>query len=69
MSTVFQNQGCQMDLSMGEADVPVSALNAFDTIAILLLVPVFDKLVYPYLKSVGYPLSMLQKMGELRCRW
>jgi hypothetical protein len=63
MSTAFQNQGCQMDLSMGSIQVPVSALNTFDTVSILLLVPVFDGFLYPYLKEKGYPLSMLQKMG------
>jgi hypothetical protein len=34
-----------MDLSIGGAPVPVSALNCFDTLAILLLVPVFDGFV------------------------
>ncbi len=56
-----------MDLSMGEASVPVSALNAFDTFVILLLVPVFEQLLYPYMKRIGYPLTMLQKMGESCC--
>eukprot|EP01040_Poterioochromonas_malhamensis_P014576 gene14576-16151_t len=63
MSTAFQNQGCQMDLSFGDILVPVSALNTFDTVAILLLVPLFDGVIYPYFKRKGIPLSMLQKMG------
>eukprot|EP01041_Mallomonas_annulata_P006536 gene6536-13231_t len=63
MSTGFQNQGCQMDLSLGNLSVPVSALNMFDTAIILLLVPVFDGLVYPFLKKRGLPLSMLHKIG------
>eukprot|EP00597_Dinobryon_sp_UTEXLB2267_P005647 CAMPEP_0170080918 /NCGR_PEP_ID=MMETSP0019_2-20121128/16920_1 /TAXON_ID=98059 /ORGANISM="Dinobryon sp., Strain UTEXLB2267" /LENGTH=662 /DNA_ID=CAMNT_0010295097 /DNA_START=50 /DNA_END=2038 /DNA_ORIENTATION=- len=63
MSTAFQNQGCQMDLTMGGAPVPVSALNCFDTLAILMLVPFFDGWLYPYFKKIGYPLSMLQKIG------
>jgi solute carrier family 15 (peptide/histidine transporter), member 3/4 len=63
MSTVFQNQGCQMNLELGGFPIPVSALNIFDTIAILLLVPVFDGFVYPYMKKIGRPLSMLTKIG------
>jgi hypothetical protein len=63
MSTAFQNQGCQMNLDMGAIQVPVSALNVFDVLAILVLVPVFDRGIYPYLKRKGYPLSMLQKIG------
>ena len=52
-----------MDLRLGGLSVPVSALNMFDTAIILLLVPVFDTLVYPALKKIGFPLSMLQKIG------
>jgi hypothetical protein len=43
--------------------VPVSALNSFDTIAIILLVPVFDQLVYPFCKRKGFQLTMLKKIG------
>lgn len=63
MSTGFQNQGCQMDLSLGNIKIPVSALNMFDTAIILLLVPIFDTFLYPFLKRNGYPLSMLKKIG------
>ena len=54
MSVGFQNQGCQMDLrtsSLPDAfKVPISALNLFDTLAILLIVPLLDKVVYPCLR-------------------
>jgi solute carrier family 15 (peptide/histidine transporter), member 3/4 len=63
MSTAFQNQGCQMTLKLGSVNMPVSTLNLFDTLAILLLIPVFDGLVYPFFKSRGRPLTMLQKIG------
>lgn len=63
MSTAFQNQGCQMDLSIGSTLIPVSALNCFDTISILILVPIFDGYIYPYMKAKGQPLTMLQKIG------
>lgn len=47
-------QGCQMDLRLGESvTIAVSTLNLFDTLAILLLIPVFDKLVYPFFKRRG----------------
>jgi dipeptide/tripeptide permease len=52
-----------MDLSMGEIMVPVSALNIFDTLAILILVPLFDAYIYPTLKKRGYSCSMLTKIG------
>lgn len=62
MSTGFQNQGCQMNLSLGSINIPVSALNLFNTIAILGLVPVFDSYIYPALKAKGYGLSILDKI-------
>jgi len=53
-----------MNLELAGAEIPVSALSCFDTLAILALVPVFDQVIYPYCKKIGYPLSMLQKIGE-----
>jgi dipeptide/tripeptide permease len=43
----------QMDLSLGQSRIAVSTLNLFDTLAILLLIPVFDRAVYPALKRRG----------------
>lgn len=63
MNTAFQNQGCQMNMSMGTTSVPVSALNVFDSLAIVALVPLFDGYIYPTLKEKGFSTSMLQKMG------
>ena len=63
MSTTFQNQGCQMNLNLGSTKIPVSALNMFDTIAILLLIPLFDFKIYPFFKQIGRPFSMLFKIG------
>ena len=53
-----------MDLAMSPSfNIPVSALNIFDTLAILLFVPIFEGYVFPYLKSKGYECSMLVKLG------
>lgn len=64
MNTAFQNQGCQMDLSFGELQIPIALLNCFNTLAILLLIPIFDQYIYVYLKNKGHELSMLQKIGK-----
>ena len=63
-NTGFQNQGCQMDLRLSaDSRIPVSALNLFNTFAIILLVPLFDSYLYPKLKEKGYSVTMLRKMG------
>ena len=55
-----------MNLELAGAEIPVSALSCFDTLSILMLVPVFDQFLYPYCKKIGYPLTMLQKIGTLQ---
>ena len=53
MSTTMQNQACVMDLSLGQSRIAVSTLNLFDTLAIIFLIPVFDRGIYPALKKRG----------------
>ena len=61
--TAFQIQGCQMDSKLGSFQLPISAMNIFNNIAILILVPFFDQVVFPKLKEKGYEFSMLNKIG------
>eukprot|EP00752_Nemacystus_decipiens_P007795 g6962.t1 len=63
MGTAFQNQGCQMDLSVLGFSIPVSTLNMFDTLAVLLLIPIADRVVYPWMRNVGCEPTMLRKIG------
>ena len=57
MSVGFQNQGCQMNLNLsGQADdntggeLPIAALQLFDTLAIMIVVPLLDQIVYPLIR-------------------
>ena len=61
--TAFQIQGCQMDSRIGTFQLPISGMNIFNNIAILALVPLFEQVLYPYMKSQGMELRMLWKMG------
>ena len=66
MNTTFQNQGCQMNrvvrVGNSSLEIPVSMLQAFDTVAVLALVPVFDRCVYPLCARLGRPLTLLQRV-------
>ena len=64
-STAFQNQACQMNLSLGSGvNVPASALNVFDSLIIILLVPLFDRYGYSAVERwKGTPFTKLQKLG------
>lgn len=61
--TAFQIQGCQMDSELGGFQLPISAMNIFNNVAILILVPLCDQYFFPMLKEKGYNLSMLNKIG------
>ena len=72
MNTIYQNQGCQMymyiDIYVYKIHIPVSTLNIFDTLSILILLPIFDLYIYPYYNSILLyynlpPLTMLYKIG------
>ena len=46
-----------------EYRIPIASLNVFDTVAVLVLIPVFDNWLYPHLRRRGFPLTMLAKIG------
>jgi len=60
--TSFQLQSCQSDLRLGDIELPVSSLNIFNNITILVCVPMFDRFLFPWLKRQGLALSMQQKI-------
>ncbi len=67
MSNNFFNQGCQMDLRLGDGDDPAllsaNLLNLFDTFVILVFVPIFDSCIYPaWERWTGKKLRPIAKM-------
>eukprot|EP01125_Pyxidicula_operculata_P021962 TRINITY_DN8797_c0_g1_i1.p1 TRINITY_DN8797_c0_g1~~TRINITY_DN8797_c0_g1_i1.p1 ORF type:complete len:525 (-),score=32.85 TRINITY_DN8797_c0_g1_i1:13-1587(-) len=64
MSTVFYTQGTALNLRITDTfDLPIVSLNIFDTIGILVLVILFDRVIYPLLRKRDIHLSALQRMG------
>ncbi|GFN96362.1 solute carrier family 15 member 4-like [Plakobranchus ocellatus] len=63
MQSTYFIQGERMDLTIGNTQIPVAMLNAVNTIAVLLTIPVLDRLVYPFFKRIGHPLNHLQRIG------
>lgn len=62
--TAFQLQGCQMNTSIGSGvDIPISAMNIFNNITILALVPVFERYLYPAIERNNIEFGMLRKIG------
>ena len=63
MQSTFFIQGERMDLSVGSAQIPVAMLNAFNTVALILLIPVLDRVIYPCFQRIGRPLRHLHRIG------
>ncbi|XP_071104488.1 solute carrier family 15 member 4-like [Haliotis cracherodii] len=63
MQSTFFLQSERMSVKVGEGAIPAAMLNIFNTIIVLLLIPVVDRLVYPSFTRWGRPLTYLQKMG------
>lgn len=63
MQSTFFLQGERMDLHVGSGQVPVAMLNAFNTVAIILLIPLLDRVLYPCFRHLGRPLSHLHRIG------
>ncbi|XP_076446914.1 solute carrier family 15 member 4-like [Babylonia areolata] len=63
MSTTFLFQGERLDVSVGSIQIPASGLNAFNTIIIIILIPIVDRGLYPCMEKIGRPLSHLQRIG------
>ena len=63
MQSTYFLQGERMDLSVNDFIIPVAFLNAFNTVAVLVTIPVLDRLVYPCFRKMGRPLTYLQRIG------
>ncbi|KAF0905063.1 hypothetical protein E2562_000870 [Oryza meyeriana var. granulata] len=67
MSTMFVLQGNTLDASMGpHFSIPSASLSIFDTLSVIVWVPVYDRLIVPVARSVtGRPrgFTQLQRMG------
>ena len=54
-----------MDLRMGaHFNITSASLSAFDTIAIIILVPIYDRLLIPLLRRYNLAPTYLQRIGN-----
>ena len=57
-------QGLTMDLRMGaHFSITSASLSAFDTIAIIILVPIYDRMLIPLLRRWNLAPTYLQRIG------
>ena len=66
MNSLFYSQGCQMNYMITKSfDFPIATLNDADIIIILILVPIMDRFIYPFINGPNgcCRFGMLKKIG------
>ena len=63
MGTTFIRQGTHMKLKLGSFNVPAASLGLFDTLVIILFIPILDSAVYPLIRYCGVKITPLRKIG------
>jgi len=63
LGSVVFTQGTVMNLKLGDFLLPVTSLNVFNTVTILILVPIFERGIYPLLRKNNIKFGMLKRIG------
>src|SRR3546814_4645005 len=67
MTSMFFMQGLGLDLSIlkdsPSTQIPVSSLRIFNVFAVVILVPLFDRIIYPALRKINIDFGMLKRIG------
>jgi len=63
MSSMFYSQGTVMNLTLGDIQLPLSSLQVFNSAGIMILVPLFDRIIYPLLRKKNINFSILRRIG------
>ena len=63
MQTAFLIQATYMRLEFASFTVPAASLINFGAFTVLILIPVMDRIVYPFLQSSGIRFTPLRRIG------
>ena len=65
MQTTWFIQGESLNLMLGNLELPAAALSSFDTISVLIFIPIMDYGVYPLIRKIfGRSPTQLQRIGK-----
>ena len=63
MQTTFLLQATYMRLEFDKFTVPAASLSLFDIVAVLVLIPIMDHVVYPLVSYFGISFTPLRRVG------
>ena len=74
MGSFFVEQGAVMDRIVvwrghRELDIPAASLSVFNTLSIIVLIPIYDRGLVPLLRRLGCRISHLQRIGARMRLW
>ncbi len=66
MGSFFVIEGAAMNRDVGGSfHIPAASLSIFNTLAIIVLIPLYDSGFIPLLRRCGRKITLLQRIGEL----
>ena len=64
MGSFFVEQGSVMDRRLGDGwKIPAASLSLFNTLSIIVLIPLYDRGLVPLLRRLGMKISLLSRIG------
>ena len=63
MGTLFITQGLMMNRVTGGVEVPAAVISVIDAVAIIVLVPLYDKAFLPLARRCGLEVTQLRRIG------
>ncbi|XP_012943053.1 solute carrier family 15 member 4 [Aplysia californica] len=63
MQTSYFVQAERMDVRVGGVLIPAAILGSFNNFVMVIMVPVLDRIVYPFMNRIGFPLKPLRRVG------
>lgn len=69
MGSVFVEQGAYMDrrtrlpFGLGSFEVPSASVTLINTLAVIVLIPIYDRVLLPLCRSFGYRMTLLRRIG------
>ncbi|CAG5134168.1 unnamed protein product, partial [Candidula unifasciata] len=59
----FFIQALRMDVRIDDVKIPAAMLSTFTNLTIVLIIPVLDRVIYPCMKKLGLPMTLLKRIG------
>lgn len=60
----FFIQALRMDVRIQNINIPAAMLSTFTNLSIVIIIPVLDRVIYPCMSKLGFPMTLLKRIGN-----